>query len=49
MPAGMTDAEWIMEALLRHSVHATFTPRLTSERSASLRCSFLHAIEGHHQ
>ena len=48
MPAGMTDEAWIMEALLSHSVHVTFTPSLTSERSASLRCSFLHAIEGQH-
>src|SRR5262245_15381346 len=27
--------------------HATFTPSSTSERSTSLLCSFIHAIEGH--
>ena len=28
--------------------HAAFAPSATSERPTSLRCSFLHALEGHH-
>jgi hypothetical protein len=49
MLTGMTDEAWTMEALLRYRVPATFTPNSTSEGSTSLRCSFIHAIEGHHR
>jgi len=36
-----------MEVLLSDRVPRAFTPSSTSERSTSLRCSFIHAIEGH--
>lgn len=46
--AGMTDAAWIMEALLRYGVPQDFTLGSLSERATSLRRPFIHAIEGHH-